>query len=55
MAIQGLISDMFKDISRFSYKDMIQGLIGTYLDSVVIQENLLEKRPHIIPWRYLHG
>ena len=47
MAIQGLISDLFKEISRFLYKDMIQGLIETYLDSVVIQKNILQERPHI--------
>ena len=47
MAIQGLISGLFKDIYRFSYKDLIQGLIETYLDSVLIQENVSEERPHI--------
>ena len=47
MAIQGLISDLLKDISCFLYKDMIQGLIETYLDSVVIQKNVSEERPHI--------
>ena len=47
MAIQRLISDLFKDISRFLYKDMIQGLIETYLDSVLIQENVSEERPRI--------
>ena len=47
MAIQGLISDLFKDMSCFSYKGMIQGLTETYLDSVLIQENVSEERPHI--------
>ena len=47
MATQGLISDLFKDISRFLCKDMIQGLIETYLDSVLIQENVSEEIPRI--------
>ena len=47
MATQGLISDLFMDISPFSYKDMIQGLIETYLDSVLMQENVSEEIPHI--------
>ena len=46
MAIQRLISDLFKDISRFSYKEMIRRLVETYLDSVFIQQNVSEERLH---------